>query len=103
MTAFLSARQIRIFDYPRFAKPPRLRVRDRDPIPPGSVDGDGSPYLHTCRSLHPSGMAQLGSGTLLHVPSMCRVRAAPSVMVRHEQIGAEVDMQLGHYLFSFRQ
>jgi hypothetical protein len=29
MTAFLSARQIRIFDYPRFAKPLRDRVRVR--------------------------------------------------------------------------
>jgi hypothetical protein len=29
MTAFLSARQIRIFDYPRFAEPLRDRVRDR--------------------------------------------------------------------------
>ena len=29
MTAFLSARQIRIFDYPRFAEPLRNRVRDR--------------------------------------------------------------------------
>jgi hypothetical protein len=29
MTAFLSARQIRIFDYPRFAEPLRARVRDR--------------------------------------------------------------------------
>src|SRR5215468_7754333 len=29
MTAFLSARQIRIFDYPRFAEPLRDRVRER--------------------------------------------------------------------------
>ena len=29
MTGFLSARQIRIFDYPRFAEPLRDRVRDR--------------------------------------------------------------------------
>ena len=29
MTGFLSARQIRIFDYPRFAQPLRDRVRDR--------------------------------------------------------------------------
>jgi hypothetical protein len=29
MTAFLSARQIRIFDYPRFAEPLRDRIRDR--------------------------------------------------------------------------
>ena len=29
MTAFLSARQIRIFDYPRFAEPLRDRVRVR--------------------------------------------------------------------------
>jgi hypothetical protein len=29
MTTFLSARQIRIFDYPRFAEPLRARVRDR--------------------------------------------------------------------------
>jgi hypothetical protein len=29
MTAFLTARQIRIFDYPRFAEPLRDRVRDR--------------------------------------------------------------------------
>jgi hypothetical protein len=29
MTAFLSARQIRIFDYPRFTEPLRDRVRDR--------------------------------------------------------------------------
>jgi hypothetical protein len=29
MTAFLSARQIRIFDYPRFAEPLRDRMRDR--------------------------------------------------------------------------
>jgi hypothetical protein len=29
MTAFLWARQIRIFDYPRFAEPLRNRVRDR--------------------------------------------------------------------------
>ena len=28
MTAFLSARQIRIFDYPRFAEPLRDRVRE---------------------------------------------------------------------------
>ena len=28
-TAFLSARQIRIFDYPRFAEPLRDRVRER--------------------------------------------------------------------------
>jgi hypothetical protein len=29
MTGFLSARQIRIFDYPRFAEPLRDRVRER--------------------------------------------------------------------------
>ena len=29
MTGFLSARQIRIFDYPRFAEPLRNRVRER--------------------------------------------------------------------------
>ena len=29
MTAFLSARQIRIFDYPRFAEPLRDRLRER--------------------------------------------------------------------------
>ena len=29
MTAFLSARQVRIFDYPRFAEPLRDRVRER--------------------------------------------------------------------------
>ena len=29
MTGFLSARQMRIFDYPRFAEPLRDRVRDR--------------------------------------------------------------------------
>ncbi|MGB9645543.1 MAG: hypothetical protein WCB44_10535 [Stellaceae bacterium] len=29
MTRFLSARQIRIFDYPRFAEPLRDRVRER--------------------------------------------------------------------------
>ena len=29
MTAFLSARRISIFDYPRFAEPLRDRVRDR--------------------------------------------------------------------------
>ncbi len=29
MTGFLSARQIRVFDYPRFAEPLRDRVRDR--------------------------------------------------------------------------
>src|SRR5499433_1728498 len=29
MTAFLSARQIRVFDYPRFAEPLRDRVRER--------------------------------------------------------------------------
>jgi hypothetical protein len=29
MTAFLSARQIRIFDYPRFAEPLRDRARAR--------------------------------------------------------------------------
>jgi hypothetical protein len=29
MTGFLSARQIRIFDYPRFAEPLRHRVRER--------------------------------------------------------------------------
>ena len=29
MTAFLSARQIRIFDYPRFAEPLRDRARER--------------------------------------------------------------------------
>jgi hypothetical protein len=29
MTAFLSARRIRIFDYPRFAEPLRDRVRER--------------------------------------------------------------------------
>ena len=29
MTAFLSARQIRIFDYPQFAEPLRDRVRER--------------------------------------------------------------------------
>jgi hypothetical protein len=29
MTAFLSAREIRIFDYPRFAEPLRDRVRER--------------------------------------------------------------------------
>ena len=29
MTGFLAARQIRIFDYPRFAEPLRDRVRDR--------------------------------------------------------------------------
>ena len=29
MTGFFSARQIRIFDYPRFAEPLRDRVRDR--------------------------------------------------------------------------
>jgi hypothetical protein len=28
----------------------------------GSVDGDGSLCPHTCRSLHPSGTAQLGDG-----------------------------------------
>jgi hypothetical protein len=32
MTAFLSARQIRIFDYPRFAEP----LRDRVPTAPPS-------------------------------------------------------------------
>ena len=38
MTGFLSARQIRIFDYPRFAEPLRNRVRERAaelaPFPP---------------------------------------------------------------------
>ena len=29
MTAFLSARRVRIFDYPRFAEPLRDRVRER--------------------------------------------------------------------------
>ena len=29
MMGFLSARQIRVFDYPRFAEPLRDRVRDR--------------------------------------------------------------------------
>ena len=29
MTAFLSARQVRMFDYPRFAEPLRDRVRER--------------------------------------------------------------------------
>ena len=29
MTGFLSARQIRIFDYPRFAEPLRDRIRER--------------------------------------------------------------------------
>jgi hypothetical protein len=31
MTAFLSARQVRIFDYARFAEPLRDRVRDAQP------------------------------------------------------------------------
>ena len=40
---------------------PRRAARNF-PIPAGSLDGDGSSCRHTCRSLHPSGTAQLGAG-----------------------------------------
>jgi hypothetical protein len=47
MTRFLSARQIQIFDYPRFTEPPRDRVRERAAE---LVDAAGMAIEHIAKS-----------------------------------------------------
>ena len=48
MTAFLSARQIRIFDYPRFAEPLRDRVRDRAAELASAAGVTANPRMRAC-------------------------------------------------------
>ena len=52
MTRFLSARQIQIFDYPRFAEPLRDRVRERAAELAGAA---GIAIEHIAKSPHPQG------------------------------------------------
>src|SRR6202011_1174976 len=94
MMGFLSARQIRVFDYPRFAEPLRDRVRDRaaelasaagvtiehiaeEPHPQG-----GRRHQGAYRPWRPSrpGAYHLGDGSLRHLQAlgMTSTRIAPS-------------------------
>ena len=88
MTAFLSARQIRIFDYPHFAQPLRDRVRERaaelaaaagitiehianSHIPQGGGGCQGAG--HARRPSRP-GACHLGDGSLSHLQALAQQR-----------------------------
>ena len=84
MTGFLSARQIRIFDYPRFAEPLRDRVRERaaelasaagitiEHITKNHIRKEDRRRQGACRPRRPSrpGAYHLGDGSLRHLQAL---------------------------------
>ena len=84
MTGFLSARQIRIFDYPRFAEPLRNRVRERaaelasaagitiEHIAKNHIPKGGRTRQGGCCPWRPSrpGAYHLGDGSLRHLQAL---------------------------------
>ena len=98
MTSFLYARQIRVFDYPKFAEPFCERIRDNAEQMAAAAGveiefirtrkirkEDRTQELLAKRGEHPgTGLHPLGHGALLDVQAMAQQTKRPDVSCAHE-------------------